>query len=181
MEGVLFACRRQSFLWLASVFSARPELVHTTVLSYRKWFSTTNCYVHSDADPPQMPREPRNYLTFGCLDGMTWLGQKSIQAAESGDLSAQLQLAEHFSQPVPLDGRHQDPVSAYMWYLLVAKTAAPLLEQLEEGKKNLAQSMSVEQIAEGETRAAQWLKNSKKKPGFAETGKVPTKALVANP
>lgn len=131
----------------------------------------------------------RTELLFLTMNGSRSMGSpggidslaNTIQAAESGNLSAQLQLAEHFSQPVPLDGKHQDPVSAYMWYLLAAKTAAPLLEQLEEGKKNLAQSMSVEQIAEGETRAAQWLKNSKKKPGFAETGKVPTKALVANP
>jgi hypothetical protein len=118
--------------------------------------------------------------SIGSPDGIAPLASK-IQAAESGSLSAQLQLAERFSQVASPDGKHQDPVSAYMWYLLAAKTASPLLEQIEEGKNTLAQTMSVEQIAEGETRAAQWLKNSKKKPGFVEPGKVRTKALVVNP
>lgn len=118
--------------------------------------------------------------SIGSPDGIAPLAN-TIQAAESGSLSAQLQLAEHFSQVASLDGKHRDPVSAYMWYLLAAKTAALLLEQIEEGKKNLVQSMSADQTAEGEARAAQWLKNSKKKPGFAEAGKAPTKALVASP
>jgi DNA-binding NarL/FixJ family response regulator len=126
------------------------------------------------------------YLTMNASRSMTSPGgiaplADTIRAAESGNLSAQLQLAEHFSQAVSLDGKSQDSVSAYMWYLLASKTAAPLLEQIEQGKQNLVRSMSAEQIAESETRAEQWLKNSKKKPGFAETGKVPTKAMVANP
>jgi DNA-binding NarL/FixJ family response regulator len=104
----------------------------------------------------------------------------AIAAAESGNPSAQLLLAEHFSQVTAADGRKQDSVSAYMWYLLAEKTAIPLLEHIAEGKKNLMGSLSPEQIVEGENRAAEWLKNSKKKPGVAETDKDQIKAMVAN-
>ena len=38
-------------------------------------------------------------------------------------------------------GAQLDPVSAYTWYL-AEKAAAPMLEQIEEGKKNISQAMS---------------------------------------
>ncbi|MGA9932141.1 MAG: response regulator transcription factor, partial [Terriglobales bacterium] len=73
-----------------------------------------------------------------------------IEAAEAGDPCAQLQLAEHFSQikDVPDDEDRQNAgfapasVSAYMWYLLAEKKAARMLEQIEEGKKNIRPTMS---------------------------------------
>ncbi len=106
-----------------------------------------------------------------------------VEAAEAGDTSAQLHLAEHFSQikDVPnsrndsknkggIIGEYQPAsVSAYMWYLLAEKTAAPLLDQIEAGKKNAAQTMSPEQVAEAEGKAAAWLRATKKQAGFASS------------
>jgi len=105
----------------------------------------------------------------------------AVDAAESGSPSAQLLLAEHFSRVMVSGGRQQDAVSAYMWYLLAEKTAAPLLARVEEGKRNLMQSLSLEQIAEGESRAEEWLKSSKKKPSFTESRNDQTKAMMAHP
>jgi DNA-binding NarL/FixJ family response regulator len=97
-----------------------------------------------------------------------------IEAAEAGDPCAQLRLAEHFSQikDVP-DNDGQNPgfqpasVSAYMWYLLAERAATPILGQIEAGKKNIRGTMSPQQVAEAESRAAGWLRNSKKQSGFA--------------
>jgi DNA-binding NarL/FixJ family response regulator len=104
-----------------------------------------------------------------------------IEAAEAGDLSAQLRLAEHFCQITDghiedgqIAGAQPDPVSGYMWYLLAEKTAAPMLEQIEEGKKNISRTMSPQQLAEAEGRAAAWLRNTKKESGFAGGGEVQT-------
>jgi predicted transcriptional regulator len=93
-----------------------------------------------------------------------------VEAAEAGDLSAQLQMAEHFSQIKDINGELDDEllgfqpasVSAYMWYLLAEKTAAPFQERIEEGKKIARLALSPEQLAEAENRAASWLKNTKK-------------------
>jgi len=54
-----------------------------------------------------------------------------------------------------------------MWYLLAEKMAAPLVEQIEEGKKNIRQTMSPQQLAEAESRAAAWMRTTKKHPGSA--------------
>jgi hypothetical protein len=102
-----------------------------------------------------------------------------VKAAEACDLSAQLRLAEHFSQikDVPNNGDgqtagFQPSVSAYMWYLLAEKMAAPMLEQIERGKKNIIQKMSPEQVAEAEGRAAAWLRNVGKQSAFATDSEV---------
>lgn len=103
-----------------------------------------------------------------------------IAAAEADDPSAQLRLAEHFSQIKDVDnsgdgritGFQPASVSAYMWYLLAEKAAAPMLEQIEEGKKRVREMMSPQQLAEAESRAAAWLKNTKKRSGFAGGDKV---------
>jgi DNA-binding NarL/FixJ family response regulator len=122
----------------------------------------------------------------------------TIDAAEAGDPSAQLRLAEHFCQIKDgqnkdgqnikdgqnNDGQNEDgqiedrriagappdPVSAYMWYLLAEETAAPMLRQIEEGKNHIRLSMSPQQLAEAEGRAAAWLENSRKQSGFAGGG-----------
>jgi len=104
----------------------------------------------------------------------------TIEAAEAGDPSAQLRLAAHFCQikdvqnneDGQIGGFQPASVSAYMWYLLAEKTAAPMLEQIEEGKKNIRRTMSPQQLAEAEARAVTWLRNSKKQPGFAGGGQV---------
>jgi DNA-binding NarL/FixJ family response regulator len=100
-----------------------------------------------------------------------------VEAAEACDLSAQLRLAEHFSQSkdVPNNGDGQtegfEPsISAYMWYLVAEKTVAPMLEQIEQGKKNILQQMFPEQVAEAEGRAAAWLRNAAEKSAAANHG-----------
>ena len=103
----------------------------------------------------------------------------TIEAAEAGDASAQFCLAEHFCQikdvqtnDGSIEGAQPNSVSAYMWYLLAEKTAAPMLEQIEEGKKNISRSMSPQQLAEAEGRAAAWLRDTKKNSGFAGGGEI---------
>jgi DNA-binding NarL/FixJ family response regulator len=99
----------------------------------------------------------------------------TIRAAEAGDPCAQLRLAEHFSQTkeVPDNedkenkGLQPASISAYMWYLLAEKAALPMVEQIEEGKKNIRETMSPQQLAEAEDRAAAWLRTTKKHPSFA--------------
>ena len=98
-----------------------------------------------------------------------------IEAAEAGDPSAQLRLAEHFCQIKDVQnnedrqiaGFQPASVSAYMWYLLAEKKTAPMLEQIEEGKKTIRLTMSPQQLAEAEGRAAAWLRNTRKQSGFA--------------
>ncbi len=105
-----------------------------------------------------------------------------IEAAEAGDPCAQLQLAEHFSQikDVPDDEDRQNAgfapasVSAYMWYLLAEKKAARMLEQIEEGKKNIRPTMSPQQLSGAEDKATAWLRNTKKSSGFAGGSEVQT-------
>ena len=108
-----------------------------------------------------------------------------IEAAEAGDAWAQLRLAEHFGQikdgqnkdgqnkDGQISGAQPDSVSAYMWYLLAEKTAAPMLEQIAEGKKTISRKMSPQQLAEAEGRAAARFKN-KKQSGFDDGGEVQT-------
>ena len=103
-----------------------------------------------------------------------------IEAAEAGDASAQLRLAEYFGQikdgqntDGQIAGTQPDSLSAYMWYLLAEKTAAPMLEQIAEGKKTISRKLSPQQLAEAEGRAAAWLRN-KKQPGSAAGGEVQT-------
>jgi DNA-binding NarL/FixJ family response regulator len=92
-----------------------------------------------------------------------------VEAAEAGDLAAQLRLAEHFCQSEgQIAGAQTDPVSAYAWYLLAEKTAAPLLQQIEEGKRQINRTMSPQQLAEAEDRAAAW--SSKTSKHFGLTG-----------
>ncbi len=98
-----------------------------------------------------------------------------IEAAEAGDPAGQLRLAEHFCQikDVQSNGDGQiagfqpASVSAYMWYLLAEKTAVTMLEQIEAGKKSLRLTMSPQELADAESRAASWLRSTKKHPGFA--------------
>jgi DNA-binding NarL/FixJ family response regulator len=87
-----------------------------------------------------------------------------FEAAEAGLPSAQLQLAELCRQ---IDHGQSDPVSAYMWYLIAETTAASMRKQIEEGKKTLAQSMSPQEQAEAECRAANRLKTTMQPSTFA--------------
>jgi hypothetical protein len=49
-----------------------------------------------------------------------------------------------------------------------------MLEQIEEGKKNISRKMSPQQMEEAEGRVAAWLRNTKKQPGFAGGGEAQT-------
>ena len=112
-----------------------------------------------------------------------------IAEAEAGNALAQVALAEHFSGSESSEDAgphrhrrlkrshkdsgesaefHPDPVSAYMWYLLAAKTAGKMMDQIAASKNALGSSMSVEQIAEAESKAEAWLKNTKKQSSFAD-------------
>jgi DNA-binding NarL/FixJ family response regulator len=94
-----------------------------------------------------------------------------IEAAEAGDPSAQLRMAEHFSRMTDKDKDSDSvedgqvpsspsaSVSAYMWYLLAEKMALPMLDQIETGKEIIRPAMSSEQIAEAESRAATWIRH----------------------
>jgi DNA-binding NarL/FixJ family response regulator len=97
-----------------------------------------------------------------------------IEAAEAGSPSAQLRLAEHYSEVIEVDGQQQNCVSAYMWYLLAEKAASPLLGRIDEGKKNISRTMSPQQIAESEDRAAEWLRDTKKQSAFAGHEQLPS-------
>ena len=115
-----------------------------------------------------------------------------IAAAEAGDPCAQLRLAEHFSQIEDVqDNQHGQivgfqpaSISAYMWYLLAERTATPMLGQIEAGKRNIRQTMFPQQLAEAESRAAAWLRNTKNRSGFADGGEAkssdaPSKRIAA--
>ena len=98
-----------------------------------------------------------------------------IEAAEAGDPCSQLRMAEHFGQieDGQIVGTQPDSVTAYMWYLLAEKTAAPMLEQIAEGKKTISRKMSPQQLAEAEGKAAARLRN-KKQSGVDSGGEVQT-------
>jgi DNA-binding NarL/FixJ family response regulator len=97
-----------------------------------------------------------------------------LEAAQEGNASAQLHLAEHFCEFMQdrakagaLESASSDPVSAYMWYLLAERTAFPMLQQIEEGKKRVVGTMSPDQISEAEVRATAWVKSARKQSGVA--------------
>lgn len=97
-----------------------------------------------------------------------------IKAAEAGDPVAQLRLAQYYSA----ENGQQDSVSAYVWYLLASNTAAPVVAQIEEGKNTLRRALSPDQVAEAESRVAQWLKNTpRKQSAFADP--APRKKMQA--
>jgi len=102
----------------------------------------------------------------------------TLEAAEAGDPSAQLRMAQHFARIRDLQTKDEDAednsddgptaaVSAYMWYLLAEKALAPMLEQIEQGKKSASTTMSHQQRVEAEAKAVAWLRNTKKQSGFA--------------
>lgn len=101
-----------------------------------------------------------------------------IEAAEAGDYAAQVRMAEHFAQIKdisddangPVDGVQPASVTAYMWYLLAERTSERVLEQIAEGKKMVRETMSPQQLAEAESKAAAWLKNTRNQSSSASSG-----------
>ena len=89
-----------------------------------------------------------------------------LEAAEGGLPAAQLQLAELCGQA----GHEQsDAVSAYMWFRIAGTMAAAMCQRIEEGKQKLARTMSPQELAEAEHRAADRLKNVDPQPVDAPT------------
>ena len=74
--------------------------------------------------------------------------------AERGVPYAQLLLAEIYAEG---RGIPQDPVSAYMWYLVSDRMSEPVREQIRLAKEKLAQNLRPEQISEAQQRAEHWL------------------------
>jgi DNA-binding CsgD family transcriptional regulator len=99
---------------------------------------------------------------------------ETIAAAEAGDATSQLLLAQHFSQLEDTDRliknggtseAEPDPVSAYMWYLVAERSAARAGEQIAAGKKNVARALTPQQLAEAERRAEECCKQSRRLSG----------------
>jgi DNA-binding NarL/FixJ family response regulator len=101
-----------------------------------------------------------------------------LEAAE-GDLpTALLQLAELCGQA----GQEQsDAVSAYMWFRFAGTMAGAMCKRIEEGKNNLARTMSPQQLAEAEHRAADRLKNVAPEPADATTTPAANKTMTGVP
>ena len=98
-----------------------------------------------------------------------------LAAAEAGLPMAQVQLAELCGQD---DNGQYDPVSAYMWYLVAETTAAAMGKRIEEGKKNLAQTMSPQEREEAERRASDRLQNLKEQSTSATVVPGPNKKAL---
>ncbi len=83
-----------------------------------------------------------------------------LEAAEGGMVSAQLRLAEQLSK---IDGQPPDPVSAYMWYLVAEYNARSMCDRIQAGKSHIVRTMPLQQRAEAEQKAAEWIETRKKK------------------
>jgi DNA-binding NarL/FixJ family response regulator len=73
------------------------------------------------------------------------------KGAEQGSPTAQFSLAQMYRQGT---GVPRDLVSAYMWYLVSERTGLQIREEIAAAKKRLAQSLTAEEIAEAQDRAA---------------------------
>jgi DNA-binding NarL/FixJ family response regulator len=91
-----------------------------------------------------------------------------LKAAEAGHSSAQLRLAEHYSQA---NGSPADRVSAYMWCLLSENTNASLRDRIETSKTDLTRTLSPQELSEAERRAADWQESSRIKNSHSLTAK----------
>jgi len=81
------------------------------------------------------------------------------RAADQGMPSAQIALAEIYAQ-----GRHveEDPIAAYMWYLVSDQTTVEMKELISNAKRRLAESLTTEEILEAQMRASAHLKKAAK-------------------
>lgn len=85
-----------------------------------------------------------------------------FEAAEAGDPAAQIRAGDYYCKEIP--GAPPEPISAYAWYLLAEKSTSAMLLQVESAKENVRRTMSAEQVAEAESKAAAWVRTTKKKP-----------------
>lgn len=77
------------------------------------------------------------------------------KAAEQGQPSAQIALAEMYRRGKGVD---KDPVSAYMWYLVSERTSLDMKEEINAAKRQLAESLTTEQMMEAQKRASDHIK-----------------------
>jgi two-component system nitrate/nitrite response regulator NarL len=73
-----------------------------------------------------------------------------LQAAEEGIPTAQVALARMHSQG---KGVEKDPVTAYMWYLISERTSLAMKDEISAAKRQLAESLTTEEILEAQQRA----------------------------
>ncbi|HTR65475.1 MAG TPA: LuxR C-terminal-related transcriptional regulator [Terriglobales bacterium] len=85
------------------------------------------------------------------------------RAAERGSTSAQAALALMYSQG---NGVEQDLVSAYAWYLLAERNSRQRAETITAARQRLADSLTPEQILEGQKRAVEYFSASQPEPGI---------------
>jgi TPR repeat protein len=81
------------------------------------------------------------------------------KAAEQALPSAQVALAEMYRQG---NGVEQDPVAAYMWYLVSEKINAEKKDEISTAKRQLGAGLTTGQILEAQNRAQDRLKKVKR-------------------
>ena len=81
------------------------------------------------------------------------------KAAEQGLPSAQVALAEMYRRG---NGVEQDPVSAYMWYLVSEKINAEQKEEIGAAKRQVGSGLNSQQIQEAQSQAQDRLKKVKR-------------------
>jgi len=87
--------------------------------------------------------------------------------AEQGLPAAQFRLVQNYKDGI---GLARDTISAYMWCLLSERSNVGVIDQITIAKKELAESMTTEQILEAERKAAAWPKEPKRPSLFAVPG-----------
>jgi two-component system nitrate/nitrite response regulator NarL len=81
------------------------------------------------------------------------------RAADQGVPSAQIALAEIYAQGKQVE---EDPIAAYMWYLVADQTTVEMKDLISNAKRRLAEALTTEEILEAQKRAAAHLKKAAK-------------------
>jgi two-component system, NarL family, nitrate/nitrite response regulator NarL len=81
------------------------------------------------------------------------------KAAEQGLPSAQVALAEMYRRG---NGVEQDPVTAYMWYLVSEKMNAEQKEEISAAKRQVGSTLNTDQVLEAQNQAMERLKKVKR-------------------
>jgi two-component system nitrate/nitrite response regulator NarL len=96
------------------------------------------------------------------------------KAAEQGAPSAQIALAQMYAEGKQVD---EDPIAAYMWYLVSEQTMVEMKEKISNAKRRLAESLTTEEILEAQKGAALRLKKRAEREPF-EVGSGPAHILA---
>jgi two-component system, NarL family, nitrate/nitrite response regulator NarL len=113
------------------------------------------------SQPPTHSAASRQIPSTGSIPGQpaeaTLAGFQ--KAADQGQPTAQIALAQMYAEG---KGVAKDVVSAYMWYLVSARTSLDLKEEIGAAKGRLAESLTAEQIVEAQQRASERMKKPSK-------------------